>query len=175
VARVSYDVVINAPGTPTRVVKCRDVDDCLEVVQAEGDAAEPGAIINMLAISGRDVVPLGRWAVTSRGLVRGTAYRRNQDEVWANPRVPKLAKDTFAQLAPLGADELEDFGTDQVWTFAYRGAASEGAELLLGHGWKRWGRSTASDIPMRKGKRGGPELQLVERYGTTRVTIVLKP
>lgn len=71
-----HAVVITRDDAPTRVVHCDEVDQCLEVVRAEGAAAPAGTILNLLAVDGDTAVPLARWGVGRSGLKRGHGRRR---------------------------------------------------------------------------------------------------
>jgi hypothetical protein len=100
-------------------------------------------------------------------------------EMVANPAMPKPVKSVFDALSSLGAQNPEHFA-GAVWSIAYRGSAADAKELLLADGWRMFGRDTGQlsvgqAFAMRKGKRGSPELQVVERYKNVRVTVDLKP
>lgn len=75
---MSYLISIIDPYGNTRVVRCRDTDQCLEVVGREGKSVEPLTIFLMgREEKGGGVTPLARWSRTKRGLVRGTSPRRS--------------------------------------------------------------------------------------------------
>lgn len=95
-------------------------------------------------------------------------------EMVANPAMPKPVKSVFNALRSLDTGEPEHFA-GAVWMIGYRGSASDAKGLLLDDGWKTFGKSTNQAFAMRKGKRGSPELQVVERYKNVQVTVDVKP
>lgn len=168
---MSHYVLVQKPRRKSYYVICEDVDQCLVVVDKEKAITPVGTRITMLRETGTNILePLSLWRVEKRG-----EARRYQ----INPAVPGTVKSVFNALSSLGAQEPEHFA-GAVWSIAYRGSAADAKELLLADGWRMFGRDTGQlsagqAFAMRKGKRGSPELQVVERYKNVRVTVDLKP